>query len=132
MKINNVELIEEESIISLFNEENEELKFYELAVVELNDNFYGVLQAAEIIEDLSEDEVVILKMNYGDDDDTVEFEAVEDEELLDRIFADYCDAVAQAEEECGCDCGCDDCDCEECDDSCDCGEDCDCDHHHKS
>ena len=81
----NEELMEEMdtegTLITLEDEEGNEVEFEFLDVVEYEGEEYVVL----IENDEEADEVVILKINPIDDD-TEEYTSIEDEELLDKLF----------------------------------------------
>lgn len=119
----NVELIDDD-IITLYDDNNKPVEFYQVACVEYEDEFYALLQPVEPMEGLGEDEAQIFKLVEQEDDDSDLFVPVEDEELLNAVFDEYLRAVA--DDACGC--GCHDCDC---DGDCDCDHDgcgdCDCD-----
>lgn len=132
----NVELIDEE-VITLYDDNNNEVAFNEVAVVEYQGDFYALLQPVEPMEGLGEDEAIIFKV-IQKDDETDEFEPVTDESVLDAVFNEYLKAEAEFADECDCDCGChhgDGCDCDHDDCDCDhddCGHDgCDCGCEHK-
>lgn len=125
-----VELLDEDEIITLYDDDNKPVKFYEVACVEYQGEFYALMQPVEPMEGLGEDEALIFKVREEDEDNDV-FEPVTDERVLDAVFDEYLKAAAEAADECGCGCGCEhDCDCD-CDGDGECGDDCDCgDHHH--
>lgn len=124
-----VELLDEDEIITLYDDDTKPVKFYEVACVEYQGEFYALMQPVEPMEGLGEDEALIFKVREEDEDNDV-FEPVTDERVLDAVFDEYLKAAAEAADECGCGCGCE----HDCDGDCDCdcdGDDCDCgDHHH--
>ncbi len=81
----NEELMEEMdtegTLITLEDEEGNEVEFEFLDVVEYEGEEYVVL----IENDEEADEVVILKINPIDDD-TEEYTSIEDEDLLEKLF----------------------------------------------
>jgi len=81
----NEELMEEMdaegALITLEDEEGNEIEFEFLDVVEYEGEEYIVL----IENDENADEVVILKINVIDDE-TEEYVSIDDEELLDKLF----------------------------------------------
>ncbi|MCM1367465.1 MAG: DUF1292 domain-containing protein [Roseburia sp.] len=114
-----VEIIDDDEVITLYDDDNKPVKFYEVACVEYQGEFYALLQPVEPIEGLGEDEALIFKVREEDEDNDV-FEPVTDESVLEAVFDEYLKAVAEAEDGCcdddGCDCGCEhehghDCDC---------------------
>lgn len=124
-----VELIDEDEIITLTDDEGKPVDFYEVACIEYQGEFYALLQPVEPLEGLGDDEALIFKVREEDEDNDV-FEPVLDENILDAVFNEYLNAIAEAEAGC---CDCDECahgdHCDhdhDCEDDCDCG----CGHHH--
>ncbi|MBU5462329.1 DUF1292 domain-containing protein [Lachnoclostridium sp. MSJ-17] len=75
------EMEDEAPLITLEDEEGNEMEFEFLDIVEYEGEEYIVL----IENDEDADEVVILKINPVDDE-TEEYLSIEDEELLDKLF----------------------------------------------
>lgn len=131
---NNVDVIEDDEIITLKDDNGTPVDFYEVAVVEYQDELYALLQPVEPMEGVEEDEAVIFKIIEGKNDgDEDTFEPVVDEKVLDAVFNEYIKAVADMD----C-CDDEDCDCHHHhDDDCDCHDEeehedgCCCGHHHK-
>ena len=128
----NVEIFEEDSVIELFDENEQAVKFLEIASIELDGKFYELLQPAEPMEGIGEDEAVIFEYTVHDDaPDELNFTPLFDEELLERVFNEYLKAVSEYDCDCCDDCCGDDCHCghgeHECDDECGCH----CHHEHK-
>ena len=119
----------EEDIVTLLDENDNELKFFHNATVDYKGEWYIFLQPVEAMEDLEEDEVVIFKLGQDENGDDL-FLPIEDEELLNAVYDEYVKQLDELEGEC--DCGhhhhdhegacCEDGDC------C-CDADCDCHHH---
>ena len=104
-----VQLIDEEEIITLFDDDDNPMDFYEVAVVEYEDELYALLQPAEEIEGIGEDEVVIFKIEETEGEEDDFFYPVEDEAVQEAVFEEYlratsgecegeCDACGSAEE----------------------------------
>ena len=122
----NVEIIDDDEILTLYDEDNKPVQFRQVACVEYKDEFYALVQPVEPMEGLGEDEAIIFKLEEQDDDTDL-FLPVEDEDLLEAVFNEYLRSVS--DDDCCCGHCHDDCDCDD-EHDCDCGE-CDCDHDHK-
>ena len=87
---NEKEMIEEENddIITLITTDGEEVDFIEVAGIELNDNFYAILQPVELLDDMEEDEALVFKVTAGDDEGD-KFEMESDDDVIDAVFAEY-------------------------------------------
>lgn len=93
----NVDLFpEDDEVITLQDEQGNDVNFYQVACVELDGEFYALLQPAEPMEGVAEDEAWIFHLVEEDEESDL-FEPVEDEELLQRVFDEYLKAVANSE-----------------------------------
>lgn len=116
-----VEVFDDEEVITLTDDAGNPVDFYEVACIEYKGEFYALMQPVEPMEGLGEDEALIFKVREEDEENDV-FEPVYDESVMEAVFNEYLNAMAEAG-----DC----CDCEDCcghhhDHDCDCGDDCDC------
>lgn len=73
--------------IKLFNEDNEEVEFEQIALVPLEDKTYAILKPVANLEGIGEDEALVFVIDEIDDEDCLVI--VEDDEIIDRVFADY-------------------------------------------
>ncbi len=79
---------ERDDIVVLVDENGEEVEFEHLDTIELNGNEYVVLLPVnETEEEKAIDEVVILKIEHGEADDS--FVSVEDDDELDAVFEEF-------------------------------------------
>ena len=77
----------EDNIITLNDEEGNEVQFEFLDLVELDSEEYVVLLPTEEEED--EGEVVILKVEDTEADDEESYVSVDDEEILNKVFEKF-------------------------------------------
>lgn len=77
-----------DNIVTLIDEDGNDVKFEFLDLVEYEDEEYVILLPVCEDEDYLEDnsEVVILKLISNDDDETGEYVTVEDEQILYSVF----------------------------------------------
>ena len=87
----NVEIIEEDEIVTLYDDENNPVDFYEVACVEYENDFYALLEPVEEMEGIEDGEDLFLP--------------VESEELLNAVFEEYLRVASEHE----CDGECDHC-----------------------
>ncbi len=111
-KFSNVEIINGEEIVTLYDDQNNGIDFYEIAVVEREEEFYALLQPVEEMEGIEDGDVLIFQVIEQEDGEET-FKSVDDEAVMNEVFEEFMRAVADQ----GCGCSCEDCD----------GE---CDHHH--
>lgn len=100
-------------IVELTDDNGKPLKFYHIGTIEFKKAYYAAFQPAEEIEGLGEDEIVIFEVTGTEDGEESELLPIEDQDLLDEVYEEFCKVLE--EDDCGCDC-------EDCDDDCDCGE----------
>ena len=87
MDENNIPEEEVDNIIVLNDENGEEVKFEFLDLVELDGEEYVVLLPVEEEEAEDAGEVVILKVEDTESEEEESYVSVEDEEILNRVFA---------------------------------------------
>lgn len=85
--LNNPEVEEDENIISLNDENGNEVSFEFLDLIEYDSEQYVVLLPLEDLED-DNGEVVILKLedSEGEDEDLESYVSVDDENILKEVF----------------------------------------------
>ena len=86
---------EDAEIVELTDDNGKVLKFYHIATIEHADKPYAFFQAAEEIEGVDPDEVVIFEVSEKDGG----LLPVEDDALLDEVFQEFLKEVEEDEEE---------------------------------
>lgn len=119
----------DDEIVTLYDDQGNPVDFYEIALINYEDQSYALLQPTEEIDGIGDDEAIICRIEEQGDEDL--FLPLESEELMQNVFNEYLKAVEEYGDECDCDCeecNCDDCDCDDChdeesehDEHCDCG-----------
>lgn len=125
----NVEIIEDGDIITLYDENEQPHEFVEVGVVELNGEFYSLISPVTDNEE-EEGDVCIFKVEATENDEE-RLTAVEDETLADAVFEEFMRAYTNYEYENGCSCCHGDCDHDhDCDGECEHEDgECKCSHH---
>lgn len=95
-------MTEDDDIITLYNEETDKDEdFYHLATLDVDDRWFIVMKPVEKLDDIGEDELLIYEIAENEDGNDV-FMAIEDEDLLQRVFDEFMAEVAKYEESEGC------------------------------
>ena len=84
--------------IILYNDKDEPIEFEQIAVVPIDSNTYVILQPVTPIKGIAEDEAIAFRLpnrEYGEED----LQLVEDDNLIDRIFAEYIDMYKEHKKE---------------------------------
>jgi uncharacterized protein YrzB (UPF0473 family) len=84
-------------IIELLDEDGKSVRFEHLMTVEYEGNPYVLLVPIDEVEDVDEDEVIILRIEEGEDGEDA-YVGIEDEDMLEKIFEKYLE-IAEADEE---------------------------------
>ena len=81
---------ERDDIVVLVDENGEEVEFEHIDTIEMNGGEYVVLAPLEDEEadDQDEEEVIILKVEHGEDGED-SFVTIEDEDELDEVFNEF-------------------------------------------
>lgn len=84
-------------IIELIDEDGTAVRFEHLMTVEYEGDAYILLVPIDETQDLEEDEVVILRIEQGEDGEDA-YVGIEDEALLEKVFERYLQ-IAEADED---------------------------------
>lgn len=77
----------DEGIITLIDEEGNEVDFEEIAGIAIDDKFYLIVVPTELPEGMGEDEALVFEVSGEEGNES--FDMVEDEEILDAVFKEY-------------------------------------------
>ena len=73
--------------------EDEEIDFVQIAGIVLNGRYYAIMQPAELLEGMDEDEALIFDATEAKNGGGVEL--VDDDDIIDAVFAEYYRLVEQ-------------------------------------
>ena len=73
--------------IKLYNEENEEVEFEQIALVPIEEKIYAILKPAATMEGVADDEALVFGIEEIDDEDCLVI--VEDDTIVDKVFEEY-------------------------------------------
>lgn len=83
-------------IVELVDEQNVVRKFYHVGTIDYKGEWYVGFQAAEEIEGVDPDELIIFKIE-GDEEDEV-LKPIEDEAFLEEVYEEFCRQLDEEEE----------------------------------
>ena len=86
----------DDEIVELTTDDGKKLKFYFVGTIEYKGKNYSAFEPAESIEGIEDDDLVIFELN-GDDEETCDLLPVEDEQLLDEVFEEFCRVLEEEE-----------------------------------
>ena len=72
----------EENVTLSYGENDEEVEFEQVAVVELDDDVFAILHPLDVIEGIEEEEVLVFKIDKANKS----IELVEDPEIIDEVI----------------------------------------------
>ena len=73
--------------IKLYNEENQEVEFEQIALVPIENKTYAILKPAQNMEGVADDEALVFVIDEIDDEDCLVI--VEDDAIVDQVFEEY-------------------------------------------
>ena len=73
--------------IKLYNEENQEVEFEQIALVPIDDKTYAILKPAKPMEGVADDEAIVFAIEEIDDEDCLVI--VDDDAVVDQVFEEY-------------------------------------------
>lgn len=88
--------MEHENIVELIDENENIVKFDHIMTLEHEGEKYALLSPIDDLEDIEEGEVVIMRIEEGEEQDA--YVGIEDDDLLETIFQKYL-AIVEAEDE---------------------------------
>lgn len=98
--IDKEEMTEDDHIISLMGADGEEIDFVDIAGISLSHGFYNILQPVELLPDMADDEAMVFKVEELEDG-TFKYNFVDDDAIIDEVFAEYNRLIDKMEEEDG-------------------------------
>lgn len=73
--------------IKLYNEENQEIEFEQIAIVPIENKTYAILRPVVEMDGIAEDEALVFVVDEIDDEDCLVI--VEDDNVVDKVFEEY-------------------------------------------
>ena len=73
--------------IKLYDENNKETEFEQVAIIPIDDKIYAILKPITEITGVSDDEALVFVIEEIDDEEVLV--VVDDEELVDKVFNEY-------------------------------------------
>ena len=89
--------MEPENVVELVDENDNVVRFEHLMTVEHEGDAYALLVPIDPVDEVGEDEVVILRIEEGEDGDDT-YVGVEDDALLEAVFEKYLE-IAEDDDE---------------------------------
>ena len=87
----------DDGIITLTDDEGNDVDFEEIAGIEIDARFYHILVPVELPEGMGEDEALVFEVSGEEGDEN--FEMVVDDAILDAVFAEYERLISEEAEE---------------------------------
>ncbi|MDY5042022.1 MAG: DUF1292 domain-containing protein [Eubacteriales bacterium] len=73
--------------LKLYDENNKETEFEQIAVIPLNEKIYAILKPVTKIVGVNDDEALVFSIEEIDDEDCIVL--VDDEKIVDEVFKEY-------------------------------------------
>lgn len=73
--------------ITLYNEDNKEVEFEQIALVPIEEKTYAILKPAKPMEGIADDEALVFVIDEINDEECLVI--VEQDDIVDRVFEEY-------------------------------------------
>ena len=87
--------MERENIVELIDENDNVVRFEHIMTIEHEGDKYALLSPVDDLEDVDEGDVVIMRIEEGEDEDA--YIGIEDDDLLEAVFQKYL-SIVEAED----------------------------------
>ena len=78
----------DESNIILYDENEEEVEFEQIAIIPVKEEVYAILKPVKTLEDLKEDEALVFSLEETEEGEEL-LNVVEDDDIIDIVFDEY-------------------------------------------
>ncbi len=89
--------VEDNEPITLYDENDVAISFEQIALIPYNEQLYAILKPIDVMEGVAEDEGVIFTFEENEETNEQFLRVVNDDKIIDKVFAQYLDLVAQEE-----------------------------------
>lgn len=79
--------------IKLYDENNKETEFEQVAIIPVDDKIYAILKPVNELAGVNEDEALVFVIEEIDDEEVLVI--VDDEEIVDKVFNEYYDLLKE-------------------------------------
>ena len=73
--------------IKLYNEENQEVEFEQIALVPIEEKTYAILKPVKQMDGIADDEALVFVIDEIDDEDCLVI--VDEDPIIDKVFEEY-------------------------------------------
>ncbi|MDD4316135.1 MAG: Holliday junction resolvase RuvX [Clostridia bacterium] len=95
---NDVEMIEEDEVVTLTDDDGKDTDFYVLAELDYKDKWYIYLEPVELNEEYEEGEIIIFELGENEEGEEI-FIPIKDEKLLQEVFELFMSEMETGDEE---------------------------------
>ncbi len=74
--------------ITLFDENDKEVEFEQIAIIPYNEEVYAILKPVEPMEGVADDEAIVFLLDADEESDEI-LSVVEDDKIIDAVFDAY-------------------------------------------
>ncbi|MBZ4666311.1 DUF1292 domain-containing protein [Mahella sp.] len=90
-------MVDEENIVTLIDEDNNEVQFEHILTLEIDDKEYVLLSPLEPMEDLDQDEAIVLKIEQDDSGEDI-YVSIDDEDEMQAVYDAYMEIISEEED----------------------------------
>lgn len=82
------EQFDDDDIVTLIDDDGEEIDFIEIAGIMIEEGFYTIMQPVELLDGMDDDEALVFKTEIDGEGDA-KYEIELDDAVIDKVFAEY-------------------------------------------
>lgn len=90
-------MVDEENIVTLIDEDNNEVQFEHILTLEIDDKEYVLLSPLEPMEELDQDEAIVLKIEQDDNGEDI-YVSIDDEDEMQAVYDAYMEIISDEED----------------------------------
>ncbi|MDK2991264.1 MAG: hypothetical protein PWP48_497 [Clostridiales bacterium] len=91
-------MVDEENIVTLIDEDDNEVQFEHILTLEIDDKEYVLLSPLEPMEDLDQDEAIVLRIEQDENGEDI-YVSIDDEDEMQAVYDAYMEIISDEEDE---------------------------------
>ncbi|AEE95885.1 DUF1292 domain-containing protein [Mahella australiensis] len=91
-------MVDEENIVTLIDEDDNEVQFEHILTLEIDNKEYVLLSPLEPMEDLGQDEAIVLRIEQDENGEDI-YVSIDDEDEMQAVYDAYMEIISDEEDE---------------------------------
>lgn len=91
-------MVDEENIVTLIDEDDNEVQFEHILTLEIDNKEYVLLSPLEPMEDLGQDEAIVLRIEQDENGEDI-YVSIDDEDEMQAVYDAYMEIISDEDDE---------------------------------